>query len=149
MYFMKVLFVCTGNTCRSSMAEGIFNHIAREKGLSHVAESAGTMTYDGLPATDEAIRVLKEKYGIDISNHKSRLIKEEHIKDADLVLTMTEAQREFILKRHPEFADKVFTLNEFAGQKGDIEDPFGRGIDVYKKTAEEIYASIMRIIEKL
>ncbi|MDI3311520.1 MAG: low molecular weight protein arginine phosphatase [Thermoanaerobacterium sp.] len=146
---MKVLFVCTGNTCRSSMAEGIFNHIAKEKGIEHVAESAGTMTYDGLPATDEAIKALKEKYGIDISNHRSRLIKEEHIKDADLVLTMTEAQREFILRKHPEFADKVFTLNEFADKKGDIEDPFGRGLDVYRKTAEEIYASIMRIIEKL
>lgn len=131
------------------MAEGIFNHIAKEKGISHVAESAGTMTYDGLPATDEAIKVLKDRYGIDISNHKSRSIKKEHIKDADLVLTMTASQREFILKRHPEFADKVFTLNEFADKSGDIEDPFGRGLDVYKKTAEEIYASIMRIIEKL
>ncbi len=131
------------------MAEGIFNHIAKEKGISHVAESAGTMTYDGLPATDEAIKVLKDQYGIDISNHKSRSIKKEHIKDADLVLTMTASQREFILKRHPEFADKVFTLNEFADKSGDIEDPFGRGLDVYKKTAEEIYASIMRIIEKL
>ncbi|MDI3478682.1 MAG: protein arginine phosphatase [Thermoanaerobacterium sp.] len=146
---MKVLFVCTGNTCRSSMAEGIFNHIAKEKGTEHVAESAGIMTYDGLPATDEAIQVLKEEYNIDISNHKSRSIKREYLENADFVFAMTDMQRESLITKYPEFADKIFTLNEFADLKGDIDDPFGRGKDAYKKTAEDIYEAILRIIEKL
>jgi len=123
---MKVLFVCTGNTCRSSMAEGIFNHIAKEKGTEHVAESAGIMTYDGLPATDEAIQVLKEEYNIDISNHKSRSIKREYLENADFVFAMTDMQRESLITKYPEFADKIFTLNEFADLKGDIDDPFGQ-----------------------
>lgn len=146
---MKVLFVCTGNTCRSSMAEGIFNRIAKEKGKDYKATSAGILAYEGLPATDEAVEVLKEEYDIDISHHKSRSIKREYLEDADLVFTMTMMQRKTLVSKYPEFADKIFTLNEFAGNEGDIDDPFGYGKDVYKKTAEELYTSISRIIEKL
>ncbi|SNX53560.1 low molecular weight protein arginine phosphatase [Thermoanaerobacterium sp. RBIITD] len=146
---MKVLFICTGNTCRSSMAEGIFNEIVKKKGLEHKASSAGTFAIDGSPATDKAIEALKEDYGIDISHHTSRSLKREYLKDADLVLTMTLNQRKTLLSMYPEFADKIFTVNEFAGLEGDIDDPFGLSKDVYKKTAKELYTSISRIIEKL
>ena len=83
----KILFVCTGNTCRSPMAEGIFNSLAKEYHVDAVAESAGFDTEDGLPASENAIKACSE-IGVDISNHKSKKFDECNLDEYIKFLTM-------------------------------------------------------------
>ncbi len=136
---MKVLFVCTGNTCRSPMAEGIYNSI------SHGAFSRGLYA-EGGSASINAIKAM-EKLGIDISHHNSTQLTKEDLENADLVLTMTKGHKGAILSVFPG-EDKVFTIGEYAGGY-DVIDPYGGSEEVYEACAEELYSYIERIVEKL
>lgn len=134
----RVLFVCTGNTCRSSMAEGIFKHLLALEGIDDVAvSSAGVYALTGQPASPEAVEALAE-WGIDISNHKARLLTPEMVREADLILTMTARHKMAVLEMVPEAAGKVFTLTEYVGFGGDIPDPIGKPLFFYRQNAEEI-----------
>lgn len=137
---MKVLFVCTGNTCRSPMAEGIFNYVFK----AHKAVSGGLFVPKPSFATLEAVNALK-KYGIDISKHISHDLTPSEVADADLVLTMTAKQKEGMISSMPQFKDKIFSLSEYAGLCGDIDDPFGSSAEVYQECADKLY----RIIREL
>lgn len=121
----KVFFVCTGNTCRSPMAEGLFNHLAN---ATWVAESAGTAAAEGEPVSPQA-RSVALKHGIDLSGHRSRRITSDMISRADLVLTMTTAQRDMLRKQEPSKADRIFTLKEYVGfgasPEGDVASRIG------------------------
>jgi len=149
----KVLFVCTGNTCRSSMAEAIFNKMTEEKEyLDMAAESAGVEATNGMPANDKAIETLKQ-IGIDMNAHKSRKIKSEHIEGSDLVLTMTRLHKIQLLSAYPKAKGKVFTLLEYAGDKdsltSDIADPYGQSAEAYKQCANKIEKAIRASVERL
>ncbi|AIS51357.1 sugar-phosphate isomerase, RpiB/LacA/LacB family [Thermoanaerobacter kivui] len=146
---MKVLFVCTGNTCRSPMAEGLFNAQAKALGKDFKAKSAGVFAPEGFSASQEAIKVLKEDYNIDISNHKSKSLTRQDVEQADLILTMSNSHKRSILMQYPEYSHKVFTIKEFVGLDGEVEDPYGMPIDVYKKTAEELNGLISKVIQKI
>lgn len=136
----KVLFVCTGNTCRSPMAEGIFNN------LSEGAFSRGIYA-EGTAASENAVSVMK-KMGIDISKHISTQLTLKDINESDLVLTMTKAHKMAILSACPEAEEKVFTLGEYA-EGGDVSDPYGGNEAVYEACAREIYDYIKKIVEKI
>ncbi|RJX19027.1 MAG: low molecular weight protein arginine phosphatase [Ammonifex sp.] len=134
----QILFVCTGNTCRSSMAEGICKNLLAAEGVADVdVVSAGIYALTGAPASPEAVEALAE-WGIDLSGHKARLLTPETVKDVDLVLTMASHHKKAVLEMAPEEKEKVFTLTEYAGFAGDIPDPIGKPLFFYRQYAEEI-----------
>lgn len=111
----NILFICTGNTCRSFMAEEIFNDIIDKKNLKdrYIATSAGTGVYMDSPASENAIKALKDM-GITVKEHISKQVTENMIKNADVVLTMSRSHKEFLEKRFPMYKDKFYTLSEYA-----------------------------------
>ncbi|MHB1418310.1 MAG: low molecular weight protein arginine phosphatase [Bacillota bacterium] len=109
----NILFICTGNTCRSSMAEGIAkNLLPRKDKEEFLFVSAGVAAAHGAPATPEAIKVMSEK-GIDLSTHQATQVTQELIERADLVLAMTRGNKAQILRMVPEAREKVYLLKEY------------------------------------
>ncbi len=147
----RLLFICTGNTCRSIMAQKLFEKMWRESGDScqtMPSASAGLHALKGDRISQQAEKVLQEE-GIDTSGHRSKPVDRDEISRAHLVLTMTTKQKQELLHRFPEAEEKVKVISEFAGWEGDILDPYGTEIENYRKTAEEIKRVIYRMIQRL
>jgi len=132
---MNIYFVCTGNTCRSPMAEAIFQSHNKE-GMD--VRSAGIYAMEDGDISENAKQVIREA-GIDFT-HYSRQVSEEDIRWADLVLTMTTAHKQLIMQAFPFAADKIFTLKEYVRPYGshDVSDPFGGGAHMYRQTFLEL-----------
>lgn len=143
----RILFVCTGNTCRSPMAEALFR--AKAEGQGWEIRSAGVAALDGQPASQHAIEVLRER-GIE-GEHQSSRLNEELVNWSDLILTMTRSHKQAILTYFPEAESKVHTLREFVGVEGyaDIADPFGGALEDYRRCADEIEELLDRLYEQL
>lgn len=135
----KLLFVCSGNTCRSPLAEGIAKQIFPETVQQHIdVSSAGTSAVNGLPASDLAIEVARRN-GIDLTPHRSRLLDKERIADADLIIALTRRHREIIGITDPAALVYTYILSDFCGGvPGDINDPMGFGLEMYQTTFETI-----------
>jgi len=146
----KILFVCTGNSCRSIMAEGYLRHRASELGLGLEARSAGTLGLEGLRPTREALEVL-ESEGVDISGLGSKALTREFIEWADLVLVMEPSHKAKVLDMEPEADGKVFYLAEFNPEPGDmiIPDPIGRPLAFYRASFRLIRQSVEGVLEWL
>ena len=146
---MNILFVCTGNTCRSPMAEGLLRYLAEDQGLDIEVKSAGIAVYEDSYAAANSINTMAA-IDIDISDHKSVQINEDLIEEADLILTMSTGHKNQILYKYPSHEEKVFNLLEYAYDSDqDVADPFGGSLETYEKTRNEIYVAIVDIVEKL
>lgn len=142
---MRVLFVCTGNTCRSPMAEGILKDILGERKTDIEVHSAGIFAGEDGPISEHSIEAMKE-IGIDISDYRSKSIDEDRIKKSDIILTMGNSHKRFIEEKYELAIGKTFTLLEYVyGFKSDIVDPYGGDLDIYKQTRDEIYQAIREL----
>ncbi len=145
----KLIFVCTGNTCRSPMAEGLLRDLLPADSDWEIS-SAGVSAVNGWAASDNSVEALHEK-NIDISELTSRNLTSDLIEEADLLVTMTEGHRRAVLATVPESDGKVFLLKSFGIAKcaTDIFDPVGQSLDVYRQVRDEIDAALPDLILKL
>ncbi len=149
-----VVFVCTGNTCRSPMAEGMMRHrIAEHLGCSVdeledrnvMVMSAGIAAMSGGRASEESVRVMQER-NIDINQHESQPLSERLVRFADLILTMTRGHRDAIVAQWPDAAERTKVV---CRNSADVGDPIGGPIDRYRRTADQIEAQLQAWVEEL
>ena len=147
---MKILLVCTGNTCRSPMAEAIMRHMLEERGVAEIdVGSAGTGALEGAPASEGAYLVGLE-HGRDLSAHRARRLGPSLIAEADLILTMSPQHRDRVIDEGG--MGKVFLLGEYAGRRGEdaaVNDPYGASLDEYRLTYDELERLIQAAIGRL
>src|SRR5882724_3677292 len=144
----RILLVCTGNICRSPLAEALLLRTLKERGIEGVeVSSAGTGAWDGAPASEGAYLVGLER-GLDLSGHRARLLTRELVEEADLILTMARHHRARVDELGGE--GRVFVLGEYAGRGGDeVSDPFGSNLDVYRDTCQELEALSAAVADRL
>lgn len=143
---MHILFVCTGNTCRSPMAEAMFR--AHTPNPDWEAASAGIATWDGLMASVLAFDEMAAR-GLSLDRHRSRQINREIIAASDLILTMTRQQQQVLAAGYPDFADRIFLLGEYAGQPEEVTDPYGGSAEDYLDTANQLVKLLEALFAKL
>ncbi len=144
----NVVFICTGNVCRSPMAEGFYRQLT-ESDDSIVASSAGISAFDGQAASRHSVEVMKHE-GIDISGHTSRMLTPEIVDQATLIFGMTCGHRDAVQMMFPESREKVFVLREFlvgpdADFDLDVSDPIGGSLDEYVRTRNLIKEALQSV----
>jgi protein-tyrosine phosphatase len=146
----KILFVCSGNTCRSPLAEGIARLIIPDRTRTSVeVSSAGTSALEGMPASVNAIETASN-HDIDISGHRSRLLSRTLVREADLIVTMGAKHRDTVAVIEPEAIRYTVLLTYFCPDRGgDVPDPIGGGMEEYERTFELIGGCLEALAEAL
>ena len=146
-----VIFICTGNICRSAMADGYLKYRLRQLGkdLNVKVSSGGTHAVQGEESPTFARKAI-EKYGANIQTHTATTLENSDIEKADYILVMTERHKRDVIRKYPELEEKIKLLGEYAKDKEyeEIDDPWGYNFNVYENCAKEIVDSIEGFIEK-
>lgn len=146
---MNILFVCTGNTCRSPMAEALARRIAEQRGLKDVTiSSAGTSAWDNVPASDGALLVGMERQ-LDLTSHRARMLTPAIVSEADLIFVMTPGHVDQVKRMGGR--GKVHVLDQYAsgGEGEGITDPFGSDLSAYRETADALERHLARLFDRL
>lgn len=148
----KIMFVCTGNICRSAMAHHYMQKKVKDLNMEndYLITSSGTYAVYGEKSTNNAIEAMK-KYNVDMTSHRATPIEDSNILDVDLIICMTSNHKRIILSLYPNLKNKVFTLKEYVDpsiEYKDIDDPWGLSQSVYESCAKEIVKYVDKLIEK-
>ena len=152
---IDIMFVCTGNICRSAMADYILkNKVQKDSNLREKIRvcSSGVSAYNGDISTEEAISVMKDEYDIDLTSHRATNVSDSNILQMDLILAMTLRHKFFLVSMYPNLSDKIYTLREYVGEtanNANIDDPYGYGKNVYSDCAKQINDCIDKLLVKL
>ncbi|NMA00347.1 MAG: threonylcarbamoyl-AMP synthase [Clostridiaceae bacterium] len=141
----QILFLCTGNTCRSPIAEALFND---RKINGWKAVSAGLAAYPGMLISPRSAEVLHE-WGIDADTHRSQPIDDHLMETTDLVVTMTDAHRDILARLYPDRKDDIVSYSVFTKDGRDIDDPYGFSLASYRSTRDRIQEGLDHLLEEL
>ena len=147
----SIIILCTANMCRSPMAEALLKQklLERTDAEDWIVESAGTWTFDGKPAAEVTKIVMKQLYGVDISDHRTRLVSRPLLRPFDLILVMEVGQKEAICVEFPELKTRVCLLYEMIGQIRNVGDPMGGSVKDCEDTALEIDGLLTQGLDKI
>jgi protein-tyrosine-phosphatase len=150
MFMGMILFVCTGNLCRSPIAEGLLRQRLAQQGLDsrYDVASAGTWGVEGRPASENAVAVMAER-GIDISGHRARTVTGSDVAEADLILVMSSEHQQMLENTWPQYKWKIYRLSEMIGKRRDVADPYGGPIQEYRASADIIAEYIDQGLEQI
>ena len=146
---MNILFVCTGNTCRSPLAESLARRIAERRGITDMKiSSAGTSAWDNAPASDGALLVGMERQ-LDLAAHRARKLTPAIVSEADLIFAMAPSHLEQV--RQMGGRGKVHLLDQYAsgGESEGIADPFGGELSGYRDTADALERHLEKLFDRL
>ncbi|HJO94995.1 MAG TPA: low molecular weight protein arginine phosphatase [Victivallales bacterium] len=147
---MNIIFVCTGNICRSPMAEGYFKHLCKLNSRNNILiQSAGINAASGMPPSLAAVKVMSD-FDIDINSHSSQTLSIILINWADIIIVMSKAHKNSIKMLFPEYeCSRIFLLNEFNNLHEDIYDPYGGNLDIYQKCFQNMKKPLDNLIKHI
>lgn len=153
---MKIMFICTGNICRSAMADWLLKKKIESSGRNDIEVcSSGIHAYDGDISTWEAKSIMKDEYDVDLDKHRATNIRNSNIENIDLILCATIAHKLAVVDMYPKLKDRVFTMKEYVDydrkyhDKLNIKDPWGYDIETYRSCASEIDECLELLLKKI